>query len=306
MTNYENTRVWLITGASSGLGKALVNAVLGSNERVVAAVRNTSALAELQAKYRPEQLAVLPLDVTNTAQIDETFKFIERTFHRLDVVVNMAGYGLCGEIEGTPDTEARKQIEVIFWGPVNITKKGVFNTSIRMFRDVNPAGLGGRVLNVSSAGGYAANTSLAFYSAGKFALEGFTEAFNREMPPEWNIKGIIIEPGGFPTNWGGSGMTILPFHPAYDENSPSHQFRRMRENYPDIGDVNKAAKAMIRIAGEPDPPQRLQLGSDCWGIVTMRARKTIQEAEEWAEVSHGTNQDGYNGMDVLAQLKEAL
>ncbi|THH11249.1 hypothetical protein EW146_g8104 [Bondarzewia mesenterica] len=228
MTNYENTRVWL-----------------SSNERVVATLRNTSALAELQGKYRPEQLAVLPLDVTNTAQIDETFKFIETTFHRLDVVVNNAGYGLSGEIEGTPDAEARKQIEVLFWGPVNITKK-------RMFRDVNPAGLGGRVLNVSSTGGYAANMMLAFYSAGKFALEGFTEAFNREMPPEWNIKAIVIQPGGFPTNWRGSGMTVLPLHPAYDENSPSHQLRRMTKNYSPIGDVNKPAKAIIRVADTED------------------------------------------------------
>lgn len=137
------------------------------------------------------------------------------------------------------------------------------------------------------------------------ALEGFTEAFTREMPPEWNIKGVIIEPGGFKTNWGGSGMVHAPRHPAYDANSPSAKFAQMRTHAPSIGDVHKAALAMIRIAGEPDPPLRLQLGTDAWGIATIKAKKTLSDAEKWAELSHGTNLDGY-GMEILDYLKQAL
>lgn len=100
-----------------------MSAVLAANERVVAAARNTSALADLQSKYSPDQLVVLPLDVTDTTQIAEAFTMIEQKFHRLDVVVNGAGYAVLGEIEGIPEETARKQVEVLFWGPVHITKE---------------------------------------------------------------------------------------------------------------------------------------------------------------------------------------
>ncbi|KAI0056246.1 NAD(P)-binding protein [Artomyces pyxidatus] len=300
MANISESRVWLITGASSGLGLALVEAVLAKGERAVATVRNPTALADLQAKYPDTQLLVVTLDVTNAEQIAETFKTVETHFHRLDVVVNNAGYGLSGEIEAVPDDKARHQIETLFWGPVNITKQ-----AIPFFRDVNPKGHGGRILNVTSVGGYSGNQTLAYYSAGKFALEGFTESFTKEMRPEWNIKGIIIEPGGFATKWATSGMVVVPQPPAYEGDSPSNKFRAMAKGAGAIGDVAKAAQAMILIAGEPDPPLRLQLGTDSWGIVQYKANATLKDQEKWATVSHGTNLDGY-GPEILEKLKVIL
>jgi NAD(P)-dependent dehydrogenase (short-subunit alcohol dehydrogenase family) len=112
-----------VTGSSAGLGKALVEAVLAANERVVATLRNPSALSGLQPKYPASQLLILPLDVSSSSQITDAFQATRKHFGRLDVVVNNAGYGLFGEIEATSDEEARKQIEVLFWGPVNITKQ---------------------------------------------------------------------------------------------------------------------------------------------------------------------------------------
>ncbi|KAI0271289.1 hypothetical protein BC834DRAFT_1030792 [Gloeopeniophorella convolvens] len=284
MSEIAQSRVWLITGTSSGFGRALLELVLSKNERAVATARNVSVLDDLRAKYSEEQLLVQHLDVTHVEQIEELFATVEAHFHRLDVVVNNAGYGLVGEIEAIPDDKARHQIETLFWGPVNITKR-----AIRMFRDVNPPGVGGRVLAVSSVGGYAANATRAYYNAGKFALEGFTEAFTREMPPEWNIKGIIIEPGMFPTEWHAARCARL---------------LRMVDAFPRIGDVARAARVMYDVAGIAEPPLRLQLGSDAWGIVNTRAKATLADQEKWASWSHGTNQDGY-GPEVLEMLAEA-
>ena len=140
------------------------------------------------------------------------------------------------------------------------------------------------------------------------ALEGFTEALTREMPPEWNIKGIIIQPGSFQTEWGNSSVR-MPHHPAYDEHSPGAQFHRMLEKvmgHPQ-GEPSKAAIAMMRIASEPDPPLRLQLGTDGLGLVMNKASMTLRDAEKWAELSHSTNRDGQgSGPEVLEKLREAL
>ncbi|TFY76994.1 hypothetical protein EWM64_g7019 [Hericium alpestre] len=298
MSDLSNSQVWFITGASSGLGKSLLEALLAEGSRAVATVRKPDALSDLQAKYKPEQLLVVTLDVMNPSQIEEAFRRTKEHFQRLDVVVNNAGYGLMGEIEMTPEDLARQQIEVLFWGPVH---------AIPFFREVNPKGHGGRILNISSAGGYSANATLAFYSAGKFALEGFTQAFTREMPPEWNIKGIIIEPGGFQTGWRDANLVHAPAHPAYGPDSPGAKFRNMAFTTSYIGDIHKAAQAMIRIAREPDPPLRLQLGTDSFGIVAHRANATLKEQERWAELSHSTNLDGFGtGPEILEAIKEAL
>lgn len=112
-----------VTGSNQGLGKALLDAVLASGERVVATTRKPEALSELSKQYAPSQLLVVPLDVTNEEQIKSAFKATKEHFRRLDVVVNNAGYGIQGEIEGTPDADARKIMETLFWGAVHVTKE---------------------------------------------------------------------------------------------------------------------------------------------------------------------------------------
>ncbi|KAL1742113.1 hypothetical protein HDZ31DRAFT_43987 [Schizophyllum fasciatum] len=298
----SDARVWLITGTSSGLGLHLAKGVLASGERVVATARNptkSTGLDALREQYSESQLLIAILDVTKPEQIKEVFAKTKEHFGQLDVVVNNAGYGVASEIEATPDKVARDQFETLFWGPVNVTKE-----ALQFFKTVNAPGRGGRVLNVSSIGGYSANPTLAFYNAGKFALEGFTEAFTLEMPPEWNIKGVIIEPGGFPTTW--SDDTSIPPHPDYPASAPSNIHRAMRQAYTPIGDLDKAAQAMIRISKEPKPPLRVQLGSDSFGIFTHVAKKALRDAEKWEELAHSTNQNGVDGQEVLKVLRPVL
>ncbi|GBE81793.1 hypothetical protein BKA93DRAFT_738065 [Sparassis latifolia] len=302
----SDSRIWFITGSSQGLGRALLEEVLASGERAVATLRKPTVLAPLVEKYASSQLLVVPLDVTDEAQIVAAFEATKKHFGRLDVVVNNAGYGLEGEIEDTPEAEARKQIEVLFWGPVRITKE-----AIKFLRDVNPPGYGGRVLNISSVGGYSSNPTLAFYSAGKFALEAFTEAFTKEMLPEWNIKGLIIEPGGFETEWGGSSMIHVPIHPRYQgPTSPGLAFRKMREASHQyggggIGDPNKGGKVLMQIASMPNPPLRIQLGTDSLMLVRNKALKTVRDGETFEEISHSTNKDGIDKDQILGMIKEA-
>ncbi|KAF8581485.1 NAD(P)-binding protein [Ramaria rubella] len=289
-SSLADSRVWFITGSSQGLGRALVEAVLAAGDRAVATLRTPSILTDLKSKYPSSQLLIQPLDVTFPAQIKEAFEATREHFNRLDVVVNNAGYGLFGEIEATSDEDARKQIEVLFWGPVNISKE-----AIKFFMDVNPAGRGGRIFNISSIGGYQANHNLAFYSAGKFALEAFTQSLTKEIPPSWNIKGCIIEPGGLRTEWGHTSLIRLPQHPRYsDPSTPSSQFRAVMGAIPGIGDPVRAAQAIVDLSREPEMPLRLQLGSDAYYLAEAQATQTLKDQKKWASISHSTNAEDYD------------
>jgi len=243
-------------------------------------------------------LRPVKLDVTVPEQITAAFAAAKERFGRVDVVVNNAGYGLVGEIEGTPDKEARDQFEVNFWAVVNVTKEAT-----KFFREVNPKGAGGRLINISTCGGYSANQCLPFYSASKFALEGFTEAWVKEMLPEWNITGVIIEPGGFDTEWRKGSMITLPSHPAYAHpDTPSSQVRKILDTVPFIGSAKRIGEAILKISAEPNLPLRLQLGSESLGLVKSKALKTVQDADKWEAVSHSTNLDGVDGVGYMQQI----
>lgn len=138
------------------------------------------------------------------------------------------------------------------------------------------------------------------------ALEGFTEALTKEMLPEWNIKAMIIEPGGFRTEWGRGNLVNYPIPPQYAApGTPSSVLRKMLYGEM-IGDPAKAAQALLRIAKEPNPPLRLQLGSECLMIIREKAKQTLRDNEKWEDLSHSTNLDGYAKEMVLQQFKDAV
>lgn len=305
--SFEHTPVWLVTGSSTGLGHSIVSHILRQGERVVATSRSLSSLLALQPSYPAAQLLILPLDVTKPDQVEEVFEQTKNEFGRLDVVVNNAGYGINGEFESTPDEPARRQMEVCFWGPVNVMRE-----AIRFFREVNPPGHGGKIINMSSLFGAAGLPAVSFYAASKFALEGLTESLISELPPEWNIHAIILEPGGFQTNML-SNSVLMPPHPAYGPESPSRKYLAMLRDIPYSGDPEKAARVIWDLvagfgtkegadetanANEQGSkrmtewPIRLPLGSVAWRILVEKAKNTLQQAEEWEDVSHGTNFDG--------------
>ncbi|KAG5730213.1 hypothetical protein E4T56_gene11666 [Termitomyces sp. T112] len=293
-------RVWFITGASGGLGKALVEAVLESGECVVATARRISVLDDLKLRYPPSRLLVTELDVSVNEQIDRAFKAMIDQFGRIDVVVNNAGYAVFGEVEAISEEAARKEFDVQLWGPVYISK-----LTVKTVREVNEKGQGAIIFNISSAGGFSANPGLAFYSASKFALEGFTESFSKEMLPEWNIKACILEPGGFDTEWR-DAFIKFDQHPAYVGNPAS--FRTLRSSITMLGDPAKGAKAIVKLSHEPKLPMRVPLGSDSLAIVKTKADLIIQDAERFTEISRMSDKDGMDGVAygdmIIKKLKE--
>ena len=189
---------------------------------------------------------------------------------------------------------------------------------------MNRPGQGAIIFNVSSAGGFNANPGLAFYASSKFgksrvwislvlfyifsihiALEGFTEAFGKEMLPEWNIKACILEPGGFETGWRDAIITFEQ-HPAYAGSTAN--FRSLRSSITMLGDPAKGAKVILKLSHEPKLPMRVQLGSDSLAVVKTKAEIVIRDAEKFEEISRMSDKDGMDGVSygdmIIKKLRE--
>ncbi|KAF7177620.1 hypothetical protein CNMCM7691_005949 [Aspergillus felis] len=286
----DSSTVWFITGCSSGLGKALASLIHSAGHRFVATARNVDTLS-----YLPDGPNVLKLrlDVTSKADIHETLSATVAKFGRLDVVINNAGYPLMGDTEVIPESDARLQLETLFWGPVFISQEAV-----RIFREVNPAGAGGTIVQISSIGGYMAFPGSAFYQAGKFALGGFTESFAKEMNPDWRIRFLIVAPGGIKTNLGSNGK-FAPRHPAYD--TPDGALNRLMAYMMDpaaqasFSEADLCAKAIVDVLVGQDErklPGRLLLGPETITLLEAEMKKTQEEMEAWKDVTASTSPSG--------------
>ena len=173
----------LVTGCSSGIGEALAQYIAKSSNRVVATARNPASPSSIPDS--PNVLK-LPLDVTSIPSIESALSKTMSSFHRIDVVVNNAGYTLVGDTEAAGDAESRALMDTNFWGMVDVTKR-----ALGIMRDENSKSggqQGGVVLNVSSMGGWFGFPACSFYHASKFAMEGWTESVAKELPVEWNSK----------------------------------------------------------------------------------------------------------------------
>ncbi|RDX45789.1 NAD-P-binding protein [Lentinus brumalis] len=284
-------RVWMITGASSGLGLDMTRHVLQQGDIAVATVRKPEVLNHLKAQYG-DSLLVLKVDVSVHQDIIEAFKKVQEVFGRLDVVVSNAGYNVLGEIEGTTDEAARAMFEVNFWGATHVLQE-----SVRFMREVNPPGKGGRIIQITSGAGIVGYPACGFYSASKHAMEGLAETLAKEVDPAWNIKVTIITLGGFRTNAVSTGMVKLPPHPAY-ANSASAASRRailatltdkMDPSLQMTGSTAKAAGVLYRLSELPSPPVRLAL--NCVQLARDMIAEFSKELEEYASWSEGLNVD---------------
>lgn len=181
-------RVFLVTGTSSGFGNGLVKEILSKGDKVIATSRDVTKLKFDDATS--DNFLAIPLDVTSSSSVDNCFHKAVSSFGRIDVVVNNAGYGLCGPLEELEDEQIRQQVEVNFFGCVNVTK-----TAVRIMREQQPCG--GLIQQISSMAGQKGMPTFSIYCATKWALEGFSEAVAAEMKPEWGVAFMIVEPGGF-------------------------------------------------------------------------------------------------------------
>merc|ERR1712230_307353 len=275
-------RVFLITGTSSGFGSDYVNHVLSEGDYVVATARD---LSKLKFKGATDKNYILVrLDVGDKSSIKDAFDQARKKFGRIDVVVNNAGYGLAGCFEEYTDEQIRKQMEVNFFGLIDVTR-----VALEELRKNSPSG--GVIQQVTSIGGQRGVPLFSAYCASKWAVEGFTEAVSLEVKPEWGIKFTCVEPGGFRTDWAGRSMQFAERHPAYDHMDAQERMSARHGNQ--AGDPVKGAKAMYELAIMKDPPLRCVIGTDAYAAIMNKIEKYEQNYKKFETLSNSTDVDGF-------------
>jgi NAD(P)-dependent dehydrogenase (short-subunit alcohol dehydrogenase family) len=273
------SKIWLITGSSRGLGRALAEAVLAAGDRVVATARKPEQLDDLVERYG-EQVRAIALDVTDADAARAAVRTALDAFGGLDVVANNAGYANSAPIEETTDADFRAQLETNLFGVVNVTK-----AALPVFRERRA----GHFLQFSSVGGRVGGTpGMGAYQTAKFAVEGFSEVLSNEVKP-FGVKVTIVEPGAFRTDWGGSSMTITPVLPDYDSTVGAMNRYRVETDGKQAGDPAKAAAAILEVVSLDNPPLRLLLGKDALTHADRASQSRADEAAAWAHVSTSTD-----------------
>ncbi|KAF2849764.1 NAD(P)-binding protein [Plenodomus tracheiphilus IPT5] len=275
-------RVFLITGTSTGFGNELVKVVLKNGDYVVATARNSSKLSFDDAN--DSNSLIVDLDVTKKDTIDSAFAAAVKKFKRVDVVVNNAGMGYSGAFETLSDKQLRLQMEINFFGLVDVTRK-----AMEIMRDLKT---GGVIQQITSVGGQIGVPSFSIYCASKWAVEGFTETVAKEVKPEWGIKFTCIEPGGFRTDWSGRSMEFGEIsHPAYDHMDARKSAEGRHHTQP--GDPAKGARVFYDLAVMDDPPLRCAVGTDAYTNMNKKLdiySENIKKFEKW---SNSTDVEGY-------------
>jgi NAD(P)-dependent dehydrogenase (short-subunit alcohol dehydrogenase family) len=272
------TQVWLITGSSRGMGRALAEAVLAAGHKLVATARNPAQLADLAERYG-DQVRTVALDVTDPRAAGEAIEVAMGAFGRLDVLVNNAGYGNIGSVEDTDLSEFRAQIETNLFGVINLTK-----AAIPVLRKQGS----GHIIQFSSVGGRVGAMGRAPYSAAKWGVEGFSEVLAKEMGP-LGVKVTLIEPGGFRTDFAGSSTTLHEGRPEYDSTVGAAARFQRDYNGAQPGDPAKAAAVIIQVATLAEPPLRLLLGSDAVRVVEQAELARIEADRKWRHLSVSTD-----------------
>jgi NAD(P)-dependent dehydrogenase (short-subunit alcohol dehydrogenase family) len=278
MTRQDDARVWLVTGASRGFGRALSEAILARGERLVATARGPDSLEALEADH-PEALAV-QLDVTDAAQAHAAVAAAVERFGRIDVVVNSAGYGHFGAIEELSDSELRHQFEVNLFGVLNVTRAAL--PQLRAQRS-------GHLLQMSSLNGIEGMTGGGYYCATKFAVEGLSESLASEVA-HLGIRVTIVEPGPHRTEFASadSARVAEPIDDyAESVGATREAFAGLDGTQP--GDPHRAALAILEAVDADDPPLRLALGTMAIEHIRSKLESQLRELERWSDVGASTD-----------------
>jgi NAD(P)-dependent dehydrogenase (short-subunit alcohol dehydrogenase family) len=269
-------RVWLITGASSGFGRAIAEAALARGDAVVATARRTDGLDDLAPG---ERVHVLPLDVTDAAQREAVVAEALERFGRIDVLVNNAGRTQVGAVEETTEEELRALFDLHFFAPAALTRAVLPH----MRRQGS-----GAIVQMSSVGGQVTAPGFGAYCATKFALEGLTETLRDEVAG-FGIHTLIVEPGAFRTGLFRPGAAYESAEmPEYaDTVGPTREYLRNNDGA-QPGDPVKAAAAIIGALDAEEPPLRLVLGEDAIGNIEQRQQALAAELDAWRELGRAT------------------
>lgn len=274
-----SSKILLITGVSSGFGRALAEEALSEGHTVVGTVRSNEAKRDFESLSANAAFARV-LDVTDFDAIDGIVRDIEASVGPVDVLVNNAGYGHEGIVEESPLSELRRQFDVNVFGAVAMIK-----AVLPFMRERRR----GHILNITSMGGFITMPGIAYYCGSKFALEGISEALGKEVKP-LGIAVTAVAPGGFRTDWAGRSMTRTPRSiPDYDEVFDPVRKARAERSGKQPGDPKKAARAMLTAIASDHPPAHLLLGTDAIGLVRNKLSALAEEIRAWEAVTVSTD-----------------
>ncbi len=278
-TSSESSPVWFITGCSTGLGRALAEAVLKHGHRAVVTARNPAQIQDIAAQ-NPRNSLALQLDVADYIQIDRAISSAEKAFGRIDVLVNNAGYGYLAAVEEGEEQEIRAMFETNFFGLAALIR--------RVLPGMRARGRG-HIINISSVGGLLGNPSSGYYNATKFAVEGLSEALAKEVEP-LGIRVTVVEPGPFRTDWAGRSLKQVrnPID-AYAKTSGARRAQISGYSGRQAGDPARAAQAIIRIVESPAPPMNLVLGKDGLKRVRGKLENFSESLRHWEAVTVGAD-----------------
>jgi NAD(P)-dependent dehydrogenase (short-subunit alcohol dehydrogenase family) len=274
-------KIILITGVSSGFGRAFAEAALTEGYTVIGTVRNEDARKEFET-IESKRAKSLILDVTDFAAIDASISKIEQEIGPVDVLVNNAGYGHEGVLEESSLEEMRRQFEVNVFGAVALMKAVL--PTMRKRRS-------GHIINITSMGGYITMPGIAYYCGSKFALEGISETLAKEVKG-FGIHVTAIAPGSFRTDWAGrsmvrSGRSIADYDSVFE---PIRKARQEKSGH-QTGDPIKAAEVLLKLLATENPPVHLLLGSDALRLVREKIDSLADELTAWEDMTLSTDFD---------------
>lgn len=280
MNEQEKGKVWLVTGASSGFGRALVEEAVRRGACVVATARKAAALKELVA-LDPARVAAVALDVTKPDDVRRAVEAARARFGRLDVVVNNAGYGVVGAVEETPEGELRAVMETMFFGAATLTA-----CVVPLFRERRS----GTIVQISSMGGLLAPAGFSAYCAAKHALEAFSESLSAELAP-FGVRVLIVEPGSFRTRLLGGSLRPMPEIEAYRATVGATRAYVSREDGAQRGDPTKAARVIADTVSADTAPLRLPLGGDAVDAIRAKLESVAADVTRSEAAARATTFD---------------
>jgi NAD(P)-dependent dehydrogenase (short-subunit alcohol dehydrogenase family) len=274
----DTSRVWFITGTSRGLGRALAEAVLDHDDRLVATARDVAAIEELERSV-PDSARAIELDVTNAERAREAIAEAVDAFGRIDVVVNNAGHAVLGALEELSEEDVRRQFETNVFGVINVTRAAL--PQLRRQRS-------GHIVQMSSLDGVAPlGPGESAYAGTKFAVEGLSESLAAEVE-HLGIRVTIVEPGPFRTELVGRSLVEAPAIDDYADSVGEARQALHQMNGAQPGNPARGAAAIIEAVEAEEPPLRLALGEEALGGIRAKLDERRRELDAWEPLSAST------------------
>ncbi|MDY7233197.1 SDR family NAD(P)-dependent oxidoreductase [Hyalangium rubrum] len=274
-----SSKVWFVTGSSSGFGRAVVEEALRRGDQVVATARRPEALAELAATS-PDRLHLAELDVTRPEQVRAAVASAISRFGRIDVLVNNAGFSILGAVEETGDDALRATMDLMFFAAVATTREVLPHMRARS---------SGTIVQITSVAGLTTAPGFGAYCAAKHALEGLSECLALEVKP-LGIRVLVVEPGTFRTALFGTAFRRMPAMDAYGTTVGQLRSWVTQMNGEQAGDPAKAARAIVEVVAQPDNelPLRLPLGGDAVDLIRAKLAFIAADVDRTEAIARAT------------------